>query len=64
MFVGVEQGLFKKHGIDVHLKVVNAGTDMVNAMQKREVQIGDMSVTTFLTAPCRRSLCGDRHHHE
>ena len=50
MFVGVEKGFFRKHGVDVHLKVVNTGTDMVNAMQKREVQIGDMSVTTFLKA--------------
>jgi ABC-type nitrate/sulfonate/bicarbonate transport system substrate-binding protein len=50
MFVGVEKGFFKKHGVDVRLKVVNTGTDMVNAMQKREVQIGDMSVTTFLKA--------------
>ncbi|HKA45872.1 MAG TPA: ABC transporter substrate-binding protein [Burkholderiales bacterium] len=50
MFVGVEKGLFKKHGIDVKLKVVNTGTDMVNAMKKNEVQIGDMSVTTFLKA--------------
>ena len=50
MFVGVEKGLFRKHGVDLKLKVVNTGTDMVNAMQKREVQIGDMSVTTFLKA--------------
>jgi ABC-type nitrate/sulfonate/bicarbonate transport system substrate-binding protein len=50
MFVGVEKGFFKQHGVDVRLKVVNTGTDMVNAMQKREVQIGDMSVTTFLKA--------------
>ena len=50
MFVGVDKGLFKKHGIDLKLKVVNTGTDMVNAMQKKEVQIGDMSVTTFLKA--------------
>jgi sulfonate transport system substrate-binding protein len=50
MFVGVEKGFFKEHGVDVRLKVVNTGTDMVNAMQKREVQIGDMSVTTFLKA--------------
>jgi len=50
MFVGVEKGLFKKHGIDVKLKVVNTGTDMVSAMKKNEVQIGDMSVTTFLKA--------------
>ena len=50
MFVGVEKGFFKKHGVDVRLKVVNTGTDMVNSMKKREVQIGDMSVTTFLKA--------------
>ena len=50
MFVGVDKGLFKQHGVDVRLKVVNTGTDMVNAMQKREVQIGDMSVTTFIKA--------------
>src|SRR5256885_7973237 len=50
MVVGVEKGFFKKHGVDVHLKVVNTGSDMVAAMQKREVQIGDMSVTTFLKA--------------
>src|SRR5262249_37450698 len=50
MFVGVEKGLFLKHGVDLKLKVVNTGTDMVNAMQKNEVQIGDMSVTTFLKA--------------
>jgi len=50
MFVGVDKGLFRKHGIDLKLKVVNTGTDMVNAMQRKEVQIGDMSVTTFLKA--------------
>lgn len=50
MFVGVEKGLFKKHGVDVKLKVVNIGSQMVGAMQKKEVQIGDMSVTTFLKA--------------
>ena len=50
MFVGVDKGFFRKHGVEVRLKVVNTGTDMVNAMQKREVQIGDMSVTTFLKA--------------
>src|SRR5438105_11591652 len=50
MFVGVEKGLFKQHGVDVKLKVVDTGTHMVAAMEKREVQIGDMSVTTFLKA--------------
>jgi ABC-type nitrate/sulfonate/bicarbonate transport system substrate-binding protein len=50
MFVGVEKGFFKAHGVDVRLKVVNTGSDMVSAMAKREVQVGDMSVTTFLKA--------------
>src|SRR5213082_2351328 len=50
MFISAEKGIFKAHGVDVRLKVVNTGTDMVNAMQKREVQVGDMSVTTFLKA--------------
>ena len=50
MFVAVEKGFFKKHGVDVRLKIVNTGTDMVTAMQKHEVQAGDMSVTTFLKA--------------
>jgi NitT/TauT family transport system substrate-binding protein/sulfonate transport system substrate-binding protein len=50
MFVGVDKGLFKQHGVDVRLKVVSTGSDMVTAMQKREVQIGDMSVTTFIKA--------------
>jgi ABC-type nitrate/sulfonate/bicarbonate transport system substrate-binding protein len=50
MFVAAEKGFFKQHGLDVRLKVVNTGTDMVGAMQRREVQVGDMSVTTFLKA--------------
>ena len=44
------KGLFKQHGVDVKLKVVNIGSQMVTSMQKNEVQIGDMSVTTFLKA--------------
>src|SRR5882757_1961974 len=50
MFVGAEKGIFKRHGIDAHMKVVDTGTDMVNAMHNGEAQIGDMSVTTFLKA--------------
>ena len=50
MFVGVEKGLFRKHGVEIKLKVVNIGSQMVTSMQKNEVQIGDMSVTTFLKA--------------
>ena len=54
MFVGAEKGIFKKHGIDAHMKVVDTGTDMVNAMHNGEAQIGDMSVTTFLKADRRQ----------
>jgi ABC-type nitrate/sulfonate/bicarbonate transport system substrate-binding protein len=50
MFVGAELGLFRKHGIDARMKVVDTGTDMVNAMHNGEAQIGDMSITTFLKA--------------
>lgn len=50
MFVGVEKALFRKHGVEVKLKVVNIGSQMVTSMQKNEVQMGDMSVTTFLKA--------------
>ena len=49
MFVGVEKGLFKKHGIDLKLKVVNTGTDMVNAMTQREVKIG---ITDIVLTSC------------
>jgi ABC-type nitrate/sulfonate/bicarbonate transport system substrate-binding protein len=50
MFVGAEKGIFERHGIDARMKVVDTGTDMVNAMHNGEAQIGDMSVTTFLKA--------------
>jgi ABC-type nitrate/sulfonate/bicarbonate transport system substrate-binding protein len=50
LLVGVEKGLFAKHGIDLRLKVVNNGGEMVAAMQKREVELGNMSVTTFIKA--------------
>src|SRR5258708_16605482 len=42
MFIGAEKGIFKAHGVDVRLKVVNTGTDIVKAMQKREDQLGDI----------------------
>ena len=50
MFIGAEKNIFRKHGIDARMKVVDTGTDMVNAMHNGEAQIGDMSVTTFLKA--------------
>lgn len=48
MIVGAEKGIFKAHGIDVQLKIVKSGTEIVNALKKGEVQGGNMSVTTFI----------------
>jgi ABC-type nitrate/sulfonate/bicarbonate transport system substrate-binding protein len=38
-FVGVEKGIFLKHGVDVKLKVLNTGQEMSKALQAGEVQI-------------------------
>ena len=50
ILVGAEKGLFAKHGIDLKLKVVNNGSEMVAAMKKGDVELGNMSVTTFIKA--------------
>src|SRR5215510_1066218 len=50
MFVGAEKNIFEKHGSDARMKVVDTGTDMVNARRNGEAPTGDMSVTTFLKA--------------
>ncbi len=50
ILVGAEKGLFAKHGIDLQLKVVNSGDQMVGAMRGKEVDVGNMSVTTFIKA--------------
>ncbi|MGL5001679.1 MAG: ABC transporter substrate-binding protein, partial [Casimicrobium sp.] len=38
------------HGIDLNLKIVNSGDQMVSAMRGNEVDVGNMSVTTFIKA--------------
>jgi ABC-type nitrate/sulfonate/bicarbonate transport system substrate-binding protein len=48
MIVGAEKGIFKQHGVDVRLKIVKSGTEIVNALKNNEVQGGNMSVTTFI----------------
>ena len=48
MIVGAEKGIFKQHGVDVRLKIVKSGTEIVNALKNKEVQGGNMSVTTFI----------------
>jgi ABC-type nitrate/sulfonate/bicarbonate transport system substrate-binding protein len=50
MFVGAEKGFFKEQGVDASFKVVDTGTDMVNALHNGEAQVGDMSTTTYLKA--------------
>jgi ABC-type nitrate/sulfonate/bicarbonate transport system substrate-binding protein len=50
MFVGAEKGFFKDHGVDASFRVVDTGTDMVNALHNGEAQVGDMSTTTYLKA--------------
>jgi len=50
MFIGAEKGYFKQHGVDASFRVVDTGTDMVNALHNGEAQVGDMSTTTYLKA--------------
>jgi len=50
MFVGADKGFFKQHGVDASFRVVDTGTDMVNALHNGEAQVGDMSTTTYLKA--------------
>ena len=50
MFIGAEKGFFKNHGVDASFRVVDTGTDMVNALHNGEAQVGDMSTTTYLKA--------------
>jgi NitT/TauT family transport system substrate-binding protein/sulfonate transport system substrate-binding protein len=50
MFVGAEKGFFAQHGVDASFRVVDTGTDMVNALHNGEAQVGDMSTTTYLKA--------------
>jgi ABC-type nitrate/sulfonate/bicarbonate transport system substrate-binding protein len=50
MFIGAEKGFFKQHGVDASFRVVDTGTDMVNALHNGEAQVGDMSTTTYLKA--------------
>ena len=38
-FVGVEKGIFLKHGVDLKLKVLGTGQEMSKALQAGEVQI-------------------------
>ncbi len=51
MIVGAEEGIFKQHGVDVQLKIVKSGSEIVKALKANEVQGGGymayMMVSTF-----------------
>ncbi len=49
-FVGVERGLFLKHGLDVKVKVFNTGQEMVKALQAGEINANPAAVSNFPVA--------------
>ena len=46
-FVGVEKGIFLKHGIDLKLKVLVSGVEMVKAVQAGEAQFLGPAFSNF-----------------
>ncbi len=49
-FVGVEKGIFLKHGIDLKLRVFMTGQEMSKAMQAGEVQMAGAAISNFPVA--------------
>jgi ABC-type nitrate/sulfonate/bicarbonate transport system substrate-binding protein len=49
-FVGVEKGIFLKHGLDVKLKLLNTGQEMSKALQAGEVEIIGSAYSNFPVA--------------
>ncbi len=49
-FVGVEKGLFLKHGVDVKVKIFNTGQEMVKALQAGEINANPAAVSNFPVA--------------
>jgi len=46
-FVGVEKGIFLKHGVDLKLKVLNTGQEMTKAVQAGEAQFLGAAFSNF-----------------
>jgi ABC-type nitrate/sulfonate/bicarbonate transport system substrate-binding protein len=57
-FVGVEKGIFLKHGVDVKLKVLNTGQEMSKALQAGEVEIIGSAFSNFPVA-VERGMAGN-----
>lgn len=49
-FVGVEKGIFLKHGVDVKLKLLNTGQEMSKALQAGEAQVIGSAFSNFPVA--------------
>ncbi len=49
-FVAVEKGLYVKHGVDVKLRVFNAGAEVTRALQAGEVQVVTLGNSTLAAA--------------
>ena len=49
-FVGVEKGIFLKHGVDVKLKVLSTGQEMAKAVQAGEAQFLGAAYSNFPVA--------------
>ena len=49
-FVAVEKGLYVKHGVDVKLRVFNAGAEATRALQAGEVPVATLGNTTLSAA--------------
>src|SRR2546430_14072585 len=54
-FVGVEKGIFLKHGIDVKLKILSTGQEMSKALQAGNAQPGGAAVSNVPLAAERGS---------
>lgn len=48
VFVGVEQGIFAKHGLDVSIAMVATGSDAARALQSRDVQLSASSTVSVI----------------
>src|SRR5262249_29037998 len=46
-FVGVEKGIFLKHGVDAKLKILSTGQEMSKALQSGEAQLVGAAFSNF-----------------
>ncbi len=49
-FVAVEKGIYVKHGVDVKLKVLNSGAEVVRTLQAGDAQLATVANTTLSSA--------------